>query len=66
VAVTYRGRKIAGARRAVPAATPTAVVARLNRRGKRVTSRVGNRIRVRMSVALPGEAPRARRITVRK
>jgi subtilisin family serine protease len=66
VAVRYRGRKIAGGRADVPAGLATRVTAPLNRRGKRTLKGLRRRIRVRMSVTLPGEAARTRRITVRR
>ena len=66
VAVRYRAKRIAGGRADVPAGIATTVVARLNRRGKRRLANLRSRIRVRMTVTLPGEAPRTRRITVRK
>ena len=66
VVVRYRGRKIARGGGDVPAQLATRVAARLNVRGKRTVSRVRRRIRVKLTVTLPGEAARSRRITVRR
>ena len=66
VKVRYRGRKIAAGRADVPAQIATRVVARLNPRGKRRLKGLRRKLRVRMTIALPGEAARTRRITVRR
>ena len=44
----------------------TRVSAELNRRGRRALKRMGERLRVRVVVTLPGEAARARRVTIRR
>jgi hypothetical protein len=66
VAVRYRNRKIAGGRGDVPADIPTTVAARLNARGKKTLKGLRRSIRVRVTVTLPGDAARSRKITVRK
>jgi subtilisin family serine protease len=66
VKVRYRNRKIAAGRADVPAQIATRVAAPLNRRGKRLLKGLRRRIRVRITVTLPGEAARTRRITVRR
>ena len=64
VVVRRYGRRIAAGRADVPAELATVVRAGLNRRGRRTLKRMGERIRVRAFVTLPGEATRSRRITV--
>jgi subtilisin family serine protease len=66
VAVRYRNRKIAGGRGDVPAEIRTTVAARLNARGKRTLKGLRRSIRVRVTVTLPGEAARSRKITVKR
>ena len=66
VVVRYRTKRIAGGRVAVPATISKTVVARLNRRGKNTLKGLKRRIRVKLTVTLPGEAPRSRRVTVRR
>jgi subtilisin family serine protease len=66
VAVRHRGRKIAAGRADVPAGLATRVTAPLNRRGKKKLKGLRRKIRVRVSVTLPGEAARSRRVTVRR
>jgi subtilisin family serine protease len=67
-AVTVRrsGRRIARGRGDVPAEIRTTVAARLNERGRKLLRRLRGSIRVRVHVTLPGEAPRAVRIMVRR
>jgi subtilisin family serine protease len=66
VKVRYRNRKIAAGRADVPAQIATRVTARLNPRGKRTLKALRRKIRVRMTIALPGEAARTLRITVKR
>jgi serine protease len=62
----YRGKKIAAGRSDVPAEIATTAAARLNPRGKRRLTGLRRRIRVRVTVRLPGEATRSRKITVKR
>ncbi|MGH2838924.1 MAG: hypothetical protein ACRDJY_11350, partial [Thermoleophilaceae bacterium] len=64
VVVRRKGRKIARGSGDVPAAIGTVVSAELNRRGRRALKRMGERLRVRVVVTLPGEEARSRRVTV--
>jgi serine protease len=66
VVVRRRGRRIARGSADVPAGLGTTVTAKLNRRGRRAVKKMGRRLRVRMAVTLPGEAPRTRRITIKR
>jgi subtilisin family serine protease len=66
VVVRRRGRKIARGRADVPAEIGTVVRAELNRRGRRVVKKMGERLRVRIAVTLPGETVRTRRIRVER
>lgn len=66
VVVRHHGRRIARGGGDVPAAIETVVAAQLNRAGRKRLKRMGQRIRVRVAVTLPGEATRSRRITVRR
>ena len=66
VDVTRRGRRIARGRVDVPAKLPTTATARLNRAGRQVVREMGRRVRVRVTVTLPGETPRARRVVVKR
>ena len=66
VAVRRRGRRIAQGGDEVPARISTRVNAKLNRRGKRVLKHMGKRLRVRVLVTLPGEAPQKRRVVVKR
>ena len=66
VVVRRKGKKIARGSGDVPAAIDTAISAELNRRGRRALKRMGERLRVRVFVTLPGEEPQSRRVTVRK
>jgi subtilisin family serine protease len=59
-----RGRKVARGRADVPAQIATAVTARLNRRGRRALKHMGERLRVRLAVTLPGETTRRVRVTI--
>jgi len=65
VAAFRRGERIARGRKDVPASTATVVRAPLNRAGRRLVDGLEQRVRVRVRVTLPGESPRARRVTVR-
>ena len=64
VVVRRKGRKIARGSDDVPAAIDTVVSAELNRRGRRALKRMGERLRVRVFVTLPGEEAQSRRVTV--
>jgi hypothetical protein len=64
--VKRRGRAIARGSGDVPAEISTAVTAELNRRGKRVLKRMGRRLRARVTVTLPGETARTRRVKIRR
>ena len=66
VAVRYRNRRIAGGRGDVPAEIATTVRARLNARGRRTLKNLRRSIRVKLTVTLPGETARSRKITLRK
>jgi subtilisin family serine protease len=66
VVVRHHGRRIARGGGDVPAGIDTVVTAQLNRKGRKRLKRMGQRIRVRVAVTLPGEATRSRRITVRR
>jgi subtilisin family serine protease len=66
VVVRHHGRKIARGGGDVPAGIRTVVTAQLNHAGRKTLKRMGQRIRVRVAVTLPGEATRSRRITVRR
>ena len=66
VNVTRRGRRIARGRRDVPAKLPTTTTASLNRAGRKVLKEMGRRLRVRVTVTLPGETARTRRVIVKR
>jgi subtilisin family serine protease len=66
VAVHRRGKRIAGARADVPADIATKLMAKPNRRGRKLLRGLERSIRVKVTVTLPGEAARSRKITVRK
>ena len=66
VVVRHHGRRIARGGGDVPASIDTVVTAQLNRAGRKRLKQMGQRIRVRVAVTLPGEATRSRRITVRR
>jgi subtilisin family serine protease len=66
VVVTRRGRRVARGREDVAAANPTVVTAELTRFGKRRIKRMGERLRVRIGVTLPGEAAQTRRVTIER
>lgn len=66
VSVLRKGKKIAGGSADVPAGSPITVVARLNKRGKRIVKRVKNGIRVGVRVTLPGEPVRGKTIAIRR
>jgi subtilisin family serine protease len=66
VVVRRRSRKIARGTADVPAGIDTVVTAALNRRGRRLVKRMGERLRVRVAVTLPGETVRTRRIKIER
>jgi subtilisin family serine protease len=66
VTVRRKGRRIARGRADVPAQLPTVVTAALNRRGKRVLKRMGERLRTRVAVTLPGEPTRTSRVIIER
>ena len=65
VVAVYRQKRIARGAADVPASIAKTVTARLNARGKKRLSGLRRKIRVKLTVTLPGEAPRSRRVTVR-
>ena len=66
VDVTRRGQRIARGRVDVPAKLPTTASASLNRAGRRITGDMGRRLRVRVTVTLPGETARTQRVVVKR
>jgi hypothetical protein len=66
IVVRYASRKLAAGRADVPASIATRVSAKATRAGRKKLSHLERRIRVKLVVTLPGEAPRTKRVTVRK
>jgi subtilisin family serine protease len=66
VVAKRRGRRIARGAGDVPVGQPTVVAATLGRAGRRALKRMGRRLRVRVAVTLPGEAPQTRRVIVKR
>ena len=66
VSVFRKGRKIAGGAGDVPADSPTPVVARLNKYGRKVVKRIKRAYRVGVRVTLPGDPVQGKTISIKR
>jgi subtilisin family serine protease len=66
VRATRKGKLIARGSAEVAADNPTVIVAKLNKRGRKMVKRIKKAYRVGLRVTLPGESVRGRTITIKR